>query len=207
MKNEIAEPEIRTVTIKLPQEGKPASSSNPGSADDKHGAGLETSNEAIGVEPHGGSSGPAPPSLEQRQADKIAAIMSRHARTYESIKRIDSYLEGSPLAGYGMWMVKEGDRTGVEPRLCAAVATAESGLANYVPAARAYNAWGMLASGEGSGLIQYGSWREGITAWFDNVNRHWGRDITSAWQLRNPDYCATNTEQWCTNVQGVVDRI
>ena len=114
----------------------------------------------------------------------------------EKVAKIEYYLRGSPLSGYGPLMVSEGERTGVNPYLCAAVATAESSNAWAEPSG-SFNAWGM-----GPGMT-FSSRRAAITFWFDNCIRHWG-PVQSAYEMAG--YCVGD-HPWMENVQGIVDAI
>ena len=67
--------------------------------------------------------------------------------------RIDAYLAGSPLAGYGSTFAEAAWAYGVDPRLSPAISAVEStkGRYNFLP----YNAWGW-------GSASWGSWEEAI---------------------------------------------
>lgn len=67
--------------------------------------------------------------------------------------RIDAYLAGSPLAGYGSTFAEAAWAYGVDPRLSPAISAVEStkGMYNFLP----YNAWGW-------GSSSWGSWEEAI---------------------------------------------
>lgn len=67
--------------------------------------------------------------------------------------RIDAYLAGSPLAGYGSTFAEAAWAYGVDPRLSPAISAVEStkGRYNFLP----YNAWGW-------GSSSWGSWEEAI---------------------------------------------
>jgi len=124
------------------------------------------------------------------------AVANEHKRIHdEKVAKIEYYLRGSPLAGYGDWMVTEGERTDVNPFLCPAVAEAESSLGRAL--CGSCNAWGMLG-------CSFSSWQNGITRWFDNINVHWGRGVTSSYQLRG--YCVPDSP-WDYNVNRVATAI
>lgn len=110
------------------------------------------------------------------------------------VAKIEYYLRGSPLSGYGDWMVTEGERTGVNPYLCPAVAEAESSLGRAL--CGSYNAWGMLGCG-------FSSWQHGITRWFDNCILHWGA-AQHATEMRG--YCVPD-HPWMENCESVAHAI
>ena len=122
-------------------------------------------------------------------------VVVREALSEHIGGQIDVYLEGSPMAGLGPSMAEEGKRTGIDPRICAAVAAAESSLGRACFAL--HNAWGMLADGG------YSSWEAGIIRWFDNCLNHWGQ-VSSAYQM--PGYCVPDYP-WMPNVEGQLNYI
>ncbi len=67
--------------------------------------------------------------------------------------RIDAYLSGSPLAGYGSTFAEAAWAYGVDPRFSPAISAVESskGRYNFLP----YNAWGW-------GSVSWSSWEEAI---------------------------------------------
>ena len=109
------------------------------------------------------------------------------------------YLEsiGSPLAPYTMAMQDQAARVGSSIYMCPAVAVAESsgGLVNY----GSFNAWGLKAHPGG-----FGSWEEGITAFYQflwdwNISRGYAATTGST----TPNYCEP-TQPWMSNVDGAV---
>jgi len=108
----------------------------------------------------------------------------------EKVAKIEYYLRGSPLSGYGDWMVTEGERTGINPFLCPAVAEAESSLGRAL--CGSCNAWGMLG-------CSFSSWQNGITRWFDNCILHWGQ-AQSSYEMAG--YCVPD-HPWMENVNRV----
>lgn len=110
--------------------------------------------------------------------------------------RIDCYFDArhSPMVGLGSYIVTSAERYGHDPRLCAAIAEAESscGLACFAQ----HNAWGMLAYGGG-----FASWEAGVDAMFD-------------WLFKYNGVCASAPLNWCEpphpwmeNVQRVMESI
>lgn len=67
--------------------------------------------------------------------------------------RIDAYLEGSPMAGTGVYYAAAAWDNGVDPRWAPAISYVESGKG--AACFRSYNAWGY-------GSASFGSWEEGI---------------------------------------------
>ncbi len=98
--------------------------------------------------------------------------------------RIDSYLDGSPLAGQGRAFAQAAWNYGVDPRWSPAIAYLESSLGAYcfLP----HNAWGW-------GAESWGSWEEAIDAHVRGLARGYG--YTISWEAACK-YCPPNAEHW-----------
>jgi len=83
--------------------------------------------------------------------------------------RIDNYLEGSNLAGYGTLFASSAYDYGVDPRWSPAISYTESGKGAVC--FRAYNAWGW-------GHSSYSSWEESIPAHVAYLGRVYGGYLT-----------------------------
>lgn len=127
-------------------------------------------------------------------ANQWAALKDQERRAMAH--RLDCYFTArrSPMAGLGYYMVVSAERYGHDPRLCAAIAEAEStcGLACFAP----HNAWGMLAYPSG-----WPTWEQGIDAMFD-------------WLFKYNGVCTSAPRNWCEpphpwmeNVNGVMESI
>ncbi len=110
----------------------------------------------------------------------------------DMVARIDRFLAGSPMAGLGAVIVENAERTGVEPRLCPAIAYAESSLGRQN--CGSFNPFGMIG-------FSFGSWEQAIESFHDNVLARWG-PVQDAHQLVNPDYCEP-PEPYNTNVENL----
>jgi hypothetical protein len=134
----------------------------------------------------------------QLQAKKMALIMqtllARTARA-NAVANIDRFLAGSPMAGLGETMMENSERTGVWVFLCPAQAKAES--SNGEACCASFDPFGMYES--------FGSWTQAISAYFDNIIRHWG-PVQNAHQLVNPNYCEP-CEPYDTSVQNLAEAI
>ncbi len=102
--------------------------------------------------------------------------------------RIDSYLGGSPLGGYGRTFAAAAWDYGVDPRFSPAIAYAESSLGAYcfLP----HNAWGW-------GSSSWGSWEEAIYAHVAGLSRGYGYTLTYDGALK---YCPPNADYWYNTV-------
>ena len=98
--------------------------------------------------------------------------------------RIDAYLAGSPLSGYGSTFAAAAWDYGVDPRWSPAIAYAESSLGAYcfLP----HNAWGW-------GSVSWGSWDEAIYGHVAGLARGYGYTITYEAAQR---YCPPNADYW-----------
>ena len=98
--------------------------------------------------------------------------------------RIDAYLEGSPLAGYGDVFAEAAFDNGVDPRFSPAISNTESskGAACF----RAYNAWGWFGElGD--------SWEESIKAHVAGLAAGYGYTIS---EEAAKAYCPPTWEDW-----------
>jgi len=101
-------------------------------------------------------------------------------------------------------MVVNGEQTGVNPRLCAAVAQAESSLGASPRAQKLHDPFGMTDEHK-----NYASFKDAIAYWFTFIRRHpnWAPWQTG-FDIQKPlPYCATNVDTYARNVTGVVNSI
>lgn len=109
--------------------------------------------------------------------------------------RIDAYLSGSALSGYGGTFAAAAWDYGVDPRWSPAIAYAESSLGAYcfLP----HNAWGW-------GSSSWGSWEEAIYAHVAGLARGYGYTLDYEAAQR---YCPSNVEYWYSTVAEQMARI
>ena len=100
--------------------------------------------------------------------------------------RIDNYLAGSPLAGYGSTFAEAAWNNGVDPRWSPAISNTESskGAVCFKP----YNAWGW-------GSSSWSSWEEAINAHVAGLASGYGYSITVA---NAQKYCPPTYMDWYT---------
>ena len=98
--------------------------------------------------------------------------------------RIDAYLAGSPLAGYGATFASAAWDYGVDPRWSPAISCIEStkGEACFLPC----NAWGW-------GSESWGSWEEAIYDHVQGLARGYGYTVTREAAAK---YCPPNADFW-----------
>jgi peptidoglycan hydrolase CwlO-like protein len=109
--------------------------------------------------------------------------------------RIDNYLAGSPLGGYGYAFASAAYDYGVDPRWSPAIAHLESskGSKCFLP----YNAWGW-------GNISWPDWETAIFAHVRGLSRGYGYTITEAAAQK---YCPPNWEYWYSFISGQMTNI
>ena len=102
--------------------------------------------------------------------------------------RIDAYLAGSPLAGYGSAFAAAAWDYGVDPRLSPAISAVESSKGLYC--AYSHNAWGW-------GSVSWGSWETAIYAHTAGLASGYGGYLTYSMAQK---YCPPNASAWYSSV-------
>lgn len=127
----------------------------------------------------------------QESAANAAAMLSevdftvgKEAFITQWTSRIDNYLAGSPLAGYGSTFAEAAWNNGVDPRWSPAISNTESskGAVCFKP----YNAWGW-------GSSSWSSWEEAINAHVAGLASGYGYSITVA---NAQKYCPPTYMDW-----------
>lgn len=98
--------------------------------------------------------------------------------------RINNYLAGSPLSGYGETFARAAWTYGVDPRWSPAISCVESTKGAYCFAS--HNAWGW-------GSVNWDSWEEAINAHVAGLARGYGYTLTYAAAQK---YCPPNADHW-----------
>lgn len=109
--------------------------------------------------------------------------------------RIDAYLEGSPLAGYGATFAKAAATYGVDPRFSPAISCIESGKGAIC--FRPHNAWGW-------GSSSWGSWEEAINDHVAGLASGYGGTLTLEGAMR---YCPPTYQEWYSSVLAEMNSI
>ncbi|MGN0034854.1 MAG: coiled-coil domain-containing protein [Coriobacteriales bacterium] len=135
----------------------------------------------------------APASNNSGQSESISSSVSSDSVDWGTGKssfvsqwapRINSYLSGSPLAGYGEQFASAAWDYGVDPRWSPAISMVESSKGAHC--FRPHNAWGWGSSG-------WGSWEEAINAHVAGLARSYGSTLTYAAAQK---YCPPNASHW-----------
>lgn len=131
----------------------------------------------------GSSSGAAaePPAASTDTADWSS---DEDAFVSQWTARINNYLAGSPLSGYGETFARAAWTYGVDPRWSPAISCVESTKGAYCFAS--HNAWGW-------GSVSWGSWEEAINAHVAGLARGYGYTLTYAAAQK---YCPPNADHW-----------
>ena len=109
--------------------------------------------------------------------------------------RIDAYLAGSPLAGYGRLFAESAWNSGVDPRWSAAISCIESTKGAHC--FRPYNAWGWMGQ-------SFSSWEQSIPAHVAYLKRVYGPTLTVAAAKK---YCPPTWQDWYNKVAAQMNRI
>jgi len=109
--------------------------------------------------------------------------------------RIDAYMAGYPLAGYGSVFAAAAWDYGVDPRFSPAISWVESSKGLYCY--RSFNAWGW-------GGISWSSWEEAIDAHVRGLARGYGYTVSEAGAKK---YCPPNWEHWYNTVCAEMGKI
>ncbi len=109
--------------------------------------------------------------------------------------RIDNYLAGSPLAGYGRTFAEAAWDYGCDPRLSPAISCIESGKGTYC--FKSHNAWGW-------GSVSWSDWDTAIRAHTKGLASIYGGHLTySGAQM----YCPPNADFWYSSVAAQMELI
>lgn len=109
--------------------------------------------------------------------------------------RIDAYLAGSPLAGYGATFANAAWTYGVDPRWSPAISNTESSKGRHC--FRPHNAWGW-------GNVSWGSWEEAINAHVAGLARGYGYTISIA---NAKKYCPPTYMDWYNKTLAEMNKI
>lgn len=155
---------------------------NEGSGDSSSGDSGNSSGGTSGGSNSGGTSGggitttPGNGGLDW-SADKSSFVA-------QWAPRINAYLAGSPLAGYGELFASSAYDYGVDPRWSPAISCVESTKGAYC--FRPYNAWGWMGR-------SFSSWEEAIPQHVAYLARMYGGYLTPAAAQK---YCPPTWEHW-----------
>lgn len=125
----------------------------------------------------------AEPSIEVTLPD-VDWTVGKEAFIAEWTARIDAYLAGSPLEGYGYAFAEAAWDNGVDPRFSPAISNTEStkGMYCFLP----HNAWGW-------GSISWSDWDTAIRAHVAGLAEGYGYTITPAGAYK---YCPGTHDSW-----------
>lgn len=127
--------------------------------------------------------------------EEVDWSIGREAFIEEWTARIDAYLAGTPLAGYGANFATAAWENSVDPRWSPAISNTESsnGLHCFLP----YNAWGW-------GDRSWNSWEEAIADHVAGLAAGYGYSLTLANAYQ---YCPPNYINWYYNTLGQMSLI
>ena len=132
---------------------------------------------------------PAPDAVEY-SLPAVDWSVGKEAFMAEWTVRIDNYLAGSELEGYGAVFAEAAWENGVDPRWSPAISNTESGKGAVC--FRSHNAWGW-------GDSSWGDWDSAIRDHVAGLAQGYGYSITlGAAQV----YCPPNWDEWYSNTLG-----
>ena len=113
----------------------------------------------------------------------------------EWTERINNYLAGSPLAGYGAIFAQAAWDYGVDPRFSPAIANTESskGVNCFLP----YNAWGW-------GEVSFSNWVDAIYTHVEGLSESYGYTLSYSGAKK---YCPPNYDTWYKNTLSEMKKI
>ena len=117
------------------------------------------------------------------------------AETTDWASRINEYLKGSPLEGYGSTFAEAAATYGVDPRLSPAIATIESGKGSIC--FMDHNAWGW-------GSSSWDDWESAIYEQVQGLATGYDGTLTLEGAER---YCPPNYQEWYSSVASEMDDI
>lgn len=131
----------------------------------------------------------------EEEAARLAAEAEKQNFIDEWTPRLNRYLSGSPLSGYGETFATAAYEYGIDPRYSAAISCIESGKGAHC--FRAHNAWGWGSSG-------WSSWEEAIYAHAHGLAAGYGYTVS---QSAAQKYCPPNWSSWYSNVSSEMSKI
>ncbi len=109
--------------------------------------------------------------------------------------RLDKYLAGSPLAGYGKTFADAAYEAGIDPRFSAAIACTESSKGAHC--FKSHNAWGW-------GRSSWESWEDAIYAHAKGLAKGYGYTVSEAGAKK---YCPPTWRDWYNTVSSEINKI
>lgn len=139
---------------------------------------------------------------EHIEAEALAAEQAKLEAENERLNfinewsvRLNNYLSGSPLSGYGETFASAAYDAGIDPRYSAAISCIESGKgANCF---KSHNAWGW-------GSSSWSSWEEAIVAHTNGLAAGYGYTVSESAAKK---YCPPNWSYWYSNVSNEMSKI
>lgn len=129
------------------------------------------------------------------QLSEVDWSVGKDAFISEWTARIDNYLAGTALAGYGNVFAEAAWENGVDPRFSPAISNTES--TNGAHCFKSHNAWGW-------GDSSWGSWEEAIRAHVAGLANGYGYTLSYANAAK---YCPPNTAHWFQNTLSQMQQI
>lgn len=134
--------------------------------------------------------------LAGNPADGVDFTIGRSAFVELWAKRIDNYLAGYPLAGYGKYFADAAFEYGIDPRISPAISNTESTRGRHC--FRSHNAWGWMQTSLGV------DWPSAIYAHVKGWSNGYGYSLTLASAKK---YCPPSFSDWYSKTKSQLDLI
>ena len=128
--------------------------------------------------------------LDEYRLPEVDWSVGKYEFLAEWSERIDAYLEGTPLQGYGATFAAAAWRNGIDPRWSPAVSNTESGNGRHC--FLSHNAWGW-------GDDEWPDWETAINEHVDGLALGYGYSLTVEAAQK---YCPPNSVFWYNNTLG-----
>lgn len=166
-------------------------------ADKKAMQGVDGSSEASSSSSSSasGAAGNATETVDEYNLSPVDWSIGRQAFVEEWGARINAYLDGTVLAGYGFTFAEAAWSNGVDPRWSPAISNTESG--NGAHCFLPHNAWGW-------GSNSWPDWETAINEHVAGLAESYGYSVTYAAAQK---YCPPNSVHWYNNTLGQMSLI
>jgi hypothetical protein len=126
---------------------------------------------------------------------EVDFTIGREAFIAQWTERINNYLAGSPLAGYGSTFATAAWEAGIDPRWSPAISNTESSKGTHCFAS--HNAWGWTGG-------EWSDWESAITAHINGLANGYGFTLS---QANAAKYCPPNTDYWYNTTLSEMQKI
>lgn len=139
----------------------------------------------------------------------IAQAENTNNSTSKRVQIVNNYLSGSPMAGIGKILEKEGSIHNVSPYFIVAVAKKESSKGFAACSENKYNVWGLGACDRAWKVPKFKNWTQAVNYFVRFVNGKTAQNKGKGWpSASNPHqfygYCSGCESEWSRVVSWVM---